>query len=218
MTQDQNGFENLMGDVLRMLPQLEGWCTPAKANALVRYILQEKPALVVELGVFGGSSFVPQLMALRYNQVGRGVGIDPWSKDASLENMKDEVNREWWGKLNYQAVYNRLVQFLAVHGLDSLATLVTSKSEDYADQFEDESIGLLHIDGNHSRTQSLADAEKYLPKVKTGGIIVFDDIWWSDGHDDPTTGDAVRFLTEHCTRLEVVGTDCMVLRKCSPKK
>lgn len=214
----QTDLENLMGDVLRILPQLDGWCTHEKAHALVKYILQEKPALVVELGVFGGSSFVPQLMALRFNQTGKGVGIDPWSKDASLENMTDQVNREWWGNLNYDAIYNKLTQFLAVHGLDGIAELIKSKSENCVDRFEDGSIGLLHIDGNHSEPQSLADARKYFPKVKPGGIIFFDDIWWTDGHEDATTGPAVRFLLEHCTRLEVIGKDCLVMRKNNPKQ
>lgn len=214
----QTDLENLMGDVLRILPQLDGWCTPEKAQALVKYILQEKPDLVVELGVFGGSSFVPQLMALRFNQKGKGVGIDPWSKDASLENMQSEVNREWWGNLNYDAIYKKLEQFLLVHGLTGITELIKSKSENCVDRFENESIGLLHIDGNHSEPQSFADATKYLPKVKPGGLIVFDDIWWTDGNEDVTTRRAIMFLLEHCTRLELVGKDCMILRKNSPKK
>jgi len=179
---------------------------------LCKFILADRPELVVELGVFGGSSFVPQLMALRVNGTGHGHGIDPWSVDAALEEMKLDANKDWWGSLDLQAVYNRLVDHLNANGLASYASLHQAKAEDMVDSFGDQSIGLLHIDGNHGEEHSYADATLWFPKVKDNGLICFDDIWWTEGGTDPTTRRALLFLLERCTRVDLVG-DCMLLRK-----
>ena len=39
------------------------------------------------------------------------------------------------------------------------------------DLFADESIDILHVDGNHTENVALNDAKQYLPKVKKEGIF-----------------------------------------------
>jgi hypothetical protein len=58
--------------------------------------------------------------------------------------------------------------------------------------FPDNSIDILHIDGNHSEDPALFDAKNWLPKVRPGGYIWFDDANW------PTTKKAVDYLLETC--------------------
>jgi hypothetical protein len=62
--------------------------------------------------------------------------------------------------------------------------LVQSTSESAA-LIED--IELLHIDGNHSETTSLIDVTKWVPQVKKGGIIIFDDVNWVTTGPSPST-------------------------------
>lgn len=212
MALDEQAFETLLGEVIQVKKGLDGWCTDEKARHLIKHVLESRPDIIVEIGVFGGSSFVPMLMALRSLGSGHAHGIDPWSVDAALENMKADTNREWWGSLNLDNILKKLEQHLAIQGLAKFCTLHRMKSEEAVSKFEDGSIGLLHIDGNHSEAQSYADATQYFPKVKPGGLIVFDDIWWTDGGEDVTTRQAILFLLERCERLGCVG-DCMVLQK-----
>ena len=48
--------------------------------------------------------------------------------------------------------------------------------EDALDQFEDQSIDLLHIDGSHEYETIRKDFENWLPKVKKGGRILIHDL------------------------------------------
>lgn len=68
-------------------------------------------------------------------------------------------------------------------------------------QFPNESIDILHIDGNHTEDVALADAKMYLPKVKSGGYIWFDDVNW------PTTKNAWEYLSLHCDKIESRSTN-----------
>ena len=67
-----------------------------------------------------------------------------------------------------------------------------------AAHIEDNSLDFVYIDGDHTFDGVLADIKAYLPKVKTGGLIIGDDYtlgnWWGDGvvkafaqclHEDP---------------------------------
>ncbi len=206
-------MEVVMDQVKKILPGIHGWCSVEKAEKLVEYITTNKAKLCVEIGVFGGSSLIPQAMALKAMEAGKVVGIDPWSVEAALEEMKQEENRTWWGgKIDLESIYQNCRSHVAYLGLNPFVQLVRDKAENVVDQFENESIDVLHIDGNHSEELSYKDATLYLPKVKKGGTIFFDDIWWTDGNPDPTTRKAILFLLERCTRVELVG-DCMILKK-----
>ncbi len=192
---------------------IEGWCPLSKAKTLAKFILDAKAEYCVELGVFGGSSFIPQAMALKQLGRGRAYGIDPWSREAVLEGMVDPRNIEWWGsKVNLEQIYAKCVAAIAVRGLAEYCTLLRNKSADVHHMFAPESIDLLHIDGNHSRITSLADAVNYLPKVKRGGLIVFDDIHWNDGGDLPTQTAVQYLLSSGCVVIDTQ-IDCAFLRK-----
>ena len=45
--------------------------------------------------------------------------------------------------------------------------------------FDDESISFLHLDANHSFESVYQDLETYYPKMKKGGMILFDDWQWN---------------------------------------
>lgn len=198
--------------IVAALPTLHGWCSPEKARKLASYVRAEKPEVVVEIGVFGGSSLIPQVLALEFNKAGMAYGIDPWSREAALEEMVSPENRKWWSEVDIESIYRHCQNALERFGVENRCELIRDKAENVVERFADESIGLLHIDGNHSEALSYKDATLYLPKVKPGGVVFFDDIWWQDGGDDATTRRAILYLGEHCTRLELVG-DCMILRK-----
>jgi hypothetical protein len=63
--------------------------------ALIR---REKPSVVVEIGVFGGRSLVPQALALRENKQGVVYGIDPYTAAAATEGefTSDPGGKGYW--------------------------------------------------------------------------------------------------------------------------
>lgn len=176
---------------LKSLKELHGWCTPNKASLLMDFVYMLKPETVVEIGVFGGSSLVPMAFALK--DIGSGViyGIDPWSSQASAQGMEG-VNQDWWANLDHEAIMQSLVVKLEEYDLNTHVQLIRETSESAA---EIPYIDMIHIDGNHSEEASFYDVNKWVPLVRKGGIIIFDDMTWG------TTDRAVKWLDEHCDKL-----------------
>ena len=74
-------------EAVAYMQQLEGWCSEQKAFILIDLIQKIRPKKIVEIGVWGGMSFVPMACALRANGSGKIFGIDPWESSASLEHV-----------------------------------------------------------------------------------------------------------------------------------
>jgi hypothetical protein len=203
--------EQLLEKISSLLPTIHGWCSIEKATKFIEVILETKPDICVEIGVFGGSSLIPQALTVCENNKGRVFGIDPWSNDAALEEMQVDDHKQWWTDLNLEDIYNHCTDNLKKLGVYKYCTLIRDKAENVVNTFADNSIDVLHIDGNHSEALSYKDASLYLPKVKPGGYIFFDDIWWTE-NQQVTTRKAVVYLLEHCTRIDLV-SDCLILKK-----
>lgn len=177
--------------VLRRQKSLPGWCPPDKASKMMDLIYKVHPSLCVEIGVFGGSSYYPTAAALQLvTPSGRIYGIDPWAKQPCLVGYTpDDPNSVWWSKVNLDQIYKNLKTLISTERLSVCHTLRMT-SQQAVSQFEDGSIDILHIDGNHCEASALADVEQYLPKVHPGGYIWFDDINWK------STNRAVSLLKE----------------------
>jgi predicted O-methyltransferase YrrM len=208
--------EQLLKEINHWLPKIPGWCSPAKAALMVKVIREYKPQLCIEIGTFAGSSLIPQALALKLNGSGIIYGIDPWRKEDALEEMIGEEHKAWWGKVDLDDMMAHCQHFIRHLGVGAQVHLLRDKAENVVDQFKDGSVDLLHIDGNHSEALAYRDATLWLPKVRPGGHIFFDDIFWAEGKPGeapkPTTRKAVMFLLEHCTRLDLI-KDCMLMRK-----
>lgn len=207
----------LLETIRLVLPTIEGWCTFEKAKLLVEKIIQAKPKVLVEIGVFGGSSLIPQALALKLNNQGMIHGIDPWTKDAALEGMIAPEHKDWWAKVDLDVIYEHCLMQIHNNGVESFVNLHRAKASDVVDQFADGGIDILHIDGNHSEEPAYQDAKLYLPKVKSGGFIFFDDIYWAEAPSageapKQTTRKAILLLLQSCERIGLVN-DCMLLQK-----
>ena len=88
-------IKRLVEEAKGILPTIQGWCTIEKAAKLIELIVSNKLETCVEIGVFGGSSLVPQAMAIRYNGGGLVYGIDPWENNSALEEMVHPDHRKW---------------------------------------------------------------------------------------------------------------------------
>lgn len=166
-------------EALKVMDTLEGWCSKQKAAVLMDLIyylgLKKSSLTAVEIGVWGGKSLIPVAMGLRANGIGKIYGIDPWSQEASVVGM-DGVNAHWWGQVDHEIIYRGLVQKIKQLGLGSYVELVKCTSKEAA---EVSNIDFLHIDGNHSEESAYFDVTKWAPLVVSGGVIVLDDINWT---------------------------------------
>ena len=187
------------------MKQLDGWCAENKAGILIDLILKNKPEIIVEIGVWGGKSLVPMAQALRANQKGKIYGIDPWDNQASMEEVVHPENQAFWGRVDHTAVMNGLIGKIREFGLDNQIELIRATSED-APAIDE--IDVLHIDGNHSDKTSYFDATKWVPYVKKGGFIIFDDMTWYE-NGTYTTARAVEWLNDNCMKIGVFSDTCI---------
>ena len=170
-------FPTLFSDIEHEQPKLPGWCSPDKALTLGALVLAHRPALTVELGVFGGSSFIPMAMAHKAVASGQIVGIDPWDKAAAVAAQVTNEDREWWSKLDMEGLYQSFLGELRRLDLSPWAKIIRRKSDD-ADV--PPSIGLLHVDGGHNE-QAIRDVVRFAQHVEIGGYCVMDDLNWQGG-------------------------------------
>ena len=166
-----------------MLPKnydkIHGWCTLEKATKIIEIVFANNPKLIVELGVFGGKSLLPfALAAKNNNNNAKVIGIDAWSKDASLEGTNDITNNNWWSNINYDDMYNYTKTLMIENNVNHMVELYKEKSINVIDKFEDESIDILHQDSNHSQEISVQEVILYSKKLKMNGHWIFDDTNW----------------------------------------
>ncbi len=197
--------ENVKKTAHQFMEQIEGWCSEKKADILIDIISKMRPEVIVEIGVWGGKSLVPMACALKANNQGIIYGIDPWDSTESIRWVMNESNLAYWSRADHQAVKQRLINNLAQFDLQNQVKLIQSTSEDAAPINE---IDLLHIDGNHSEQTSYLDVIKWVPLMKSGGFIIFDDMsWYENNHF--TTARAVEWLNQQCIKFAEFSDDCI---------
>lgn len=196
--------------VLEKQGDIPGWCSKEKAEKLMDLIVEVKPTICVEIGVFGGSSIYPTASALKFLQSGVVYAIDPWEAGESVSGYsKGDPNYKWWKKINYEKVYLKFQKMIKHFQLKEYCKSIRKTSRSALKIFDVESIDILHIDGNHSKEIALEDVKMYLPKVKRGGYIWFDDANWE------STSLAIEYLNRFCIFLpeKSVGAECLLFQK-----
>lgn len=162
-------------DALATIPN--GWCTAEKARTLAAAVLVLRPKTVVEIGVFGGRSFIPMAIALKHIGEGVAIGIDPWSAKESQKGQDNPNDFAYWSTLDHGKVYDEFMRDIERFGLTHFVHVVRAKSDDVKPPSE---ISLLHSDGNHS-IQALTDVRRFAPNITSGGFCFLDDCDWSGG-------------------------------------
>lgn len=171
-------IENMLS--LKRRPIIEGWTTQEKSEVLAGLVIDHRPQLLVEVGVFGGRSVFAQAFALRENGMGQIWGIDPWSLDACLEGDIGEENKKWWSEnVNLEDIYVGFVKAVLEFQLTKQVKWIKERGEVANKLFLNKTIDVLHLDGNHSELCSCRDVQLWHPKVKPGGFFIMDDVDWT---------------------------------------
>lgn len=176
----------------------EGWCWPEKATAMAELIIEVRPSITVEIGIFGGRSLIPQALAIKSIDCGYIAGIDPWRMSASVEGETHGDNEAWWKDLDFVKIQQDFMDHLWRLGLEKDCIVIRSPAEACVQLFSPRSIDILHIDGNHSEEVSCRDVNWWLPKIKNDGFIWFDDTNWD------STQKALGILDKCCSVVKDV--------------
>jgi len=152
---ENNASEESISSVCRI-------ASKKKSAALVLYHLlrNQKPEHAVELGTCLGISAAYQGVALKANGKGKLITIEgsPGRAIFATENVHE------LGLEKYVEVIQGRFQDVLEHQLQKLPFV------DFA-----------FIDGHHQEDATLKYYQQLLPWFKKGGIMVFDDIFWSAG-------------------------------------
>lgn len=178
--------------IAKVVSETMGWCGLEKAEHLALLTLDARPDLIVEIGVFGGKSLIPLALAAK-QYGGKVAGIDPWLAGAALEGTNSEANDKWWAALNYEQVFGSFIQALHNFGVTDTVQVMRMMDVDALKDFKDGSIGILHVDGNHSPEVSRRYIEQWGPKVKPGGYLIMDDTDW------PSQAETVKLIESRYT-------------------
>lgn len=193
------------------LKQIRGWCSEIKTTYLYNLVKHLQPTLCVEIGVFEGASYIPIGLALKENKRGLIYGIDSWDDKESVKGLRKE-DKEWWEKVDHHDSYIKFIDNIVKFEIPANQyNFIVAKSDDVLDNFLRPNIDILHIDGNHSEEQSYRDVINWLPKVREGGYIIFDDLYWGETGYRPTKN-AVIYLLKNCKFVDIVG-ECLVVKK-----
>ncbi len=196
--------------LLAKVPHMNGWCAPEKAAHIFETVVRTKPDVCLELGVFAGRSLIAfgAGLATIGDKTKLVYGIDAWAVEEATENNNTE-NANWWKtQVNYEAIRMEcenacheihVAEYVRLIRADTIRAYIGVTAP----------IDILHIDGNHSRWNSVRDVTIWVDRVKPGGLIYFDDEDWD------TTKNAQELLLLKCDKLEEIRASniCGVYKK-----
>ncbi|MFN2396212.1 MAG: class I SAM-dependent methyltransferase [Bacteroidales bacterium] len=121
-----------------------------------------KPSAIVELGSYSGNSYFAFCQVVKDLWLPtRCYAVDTWKGDIHVGNYTNDV-------------YER-VKEINEKEFSGFSHLIQLRFDDALQNFSDETIELLHIDGTHTYDAVKNDFTRWLPKVKQGGVILLHD-------------------------------------------
>ena len=132
----------------------------------------------VEIGVLGGASLLYNHDLCRNNKIDI-YGIDPFEDIDVFNGQKRENTKTHMVNHARASALKRMLTLEKIITHNNLnITLIKNTSNEAAKMFDDNSISMLHIDGDHSYNGVKNDMNNYWSKMKSGGIIINDDYTW----------------------------------------
>lgn len=186
-------------------PTLGGWASVPKMLTFAVLTLNHRFTVAVELGVFSGRSLFPVALAMRENQHGYIMAIDPWTAQESEKGQVNPADKEWWGKLDHENIYRDFMRGREELGLSDYISVHRAASDMV---MPPSNIDFLHCDGNHGE-QALRDIERFSPHIRVGGFCCLDDISWAGGQ---VAKAEAHILNNGFEKLYDLGTGCLYRR------
>lgn len=180
-------------EALSAAEALPGWCHRGKLEYLYD-TAAARSGYALEVGVLAGKSFLPIAAGLR----GTSIAVDPWSNQIAAMGLTIPEHRDYWLALNLGHC-----EQLCREAVRSLPTqILKMTSVQAATMFRDGAFQVIHIDGNHTESEALADFKRWFPKLAPGGVFVVDDVGSASW---PGVDAAIPWLDERATRVRDEG-------------
>lgn len=124
---------------------------------------------VLEVGSFQGKSTF---------FLGHAVARSGNGKMYAVDHFKGNVGKEHFYKVEKDDLSDLEMGFrknIARAGLNEIVTLINKPNHDAVSHIKDNSVRFLYIDGDHTVDGVRKDLQLFIPKLKAGAIIAFDD-------------------------------------------
>lgn len=188
------------------IPHMDGWCTPERGVEMATHIIETNAQVCVDIGVYAGRSTIAMGFAARQLNTSIVYGIDSWKVDSAIEGDNVEENAKWWKERSrLEEMHWQAMHLIWSHRLDQWITIIRNGSQYVHRLFS--VIDCLNIDGNHTEIASCRDVELYVPKVRSGGYVFFDDSDWM------STQKALGILGEMCELVNDTGKARTYIKK-----
>lgn len=124
-------------------------------------------ATIVEVGSWKGASTAILAAGVKYDGgEGRVYAVDHWKgSEGVAHHHQKHPGQEW------RNIFNLFKANMASLGFTKVVTPICLDSVKASKQFEDGSLDMVFLDGDHRYKQFLADVKAWFPKVRPGGII-----------------------------------------------
>ena len=187
------------------------WCSAEKAQLLMDLTMVTKPKVCVEIGAFVGSSILPVAATLNKLKQGKVYAVDAWSNVIACRYLEDnDPNKAWWSTVDMPAVHGMFDQLMNQWQLNAICVTLQEPSEEAVVMLDE--IDFLHFDGDYSLKGSMDDVMMYVPKVKSGGYILFSNLYTTVNSKHPKLK-AFCKLFESCEMICSIERDNAVLFK-----
>jgi len=216
----------LKAELDKIVPKLRSWQGRAlRPYRMAELIMRMAPAprVIVEIGVYGGGSLIPQAIALKAlssmmspdfaefascatgtaasDWGGQIYGIDPYSLEVIGEGLSEsDTPLYWWKDQDLKCIREECLDWVEELGLRKFVTMILAESSQCVGLFPKRNIDILQIDGSHNEASALYDVEQYAASVRDGGYV------WMDDTHFPSIQAAVQRLEEFADIEEDYGT------------
>ena len=170
-----------------------------------------RPAILVELGTYSGSSFAAFCQAVAACGLETKChGVDLWEGDIHMGKFDEEL---------FQEISDYIVVNYA-----GIGHLIRKDFNVAANDFDDRSIDLLHLDGTHTFEAVSNDFNTWLPKLSDRSVVLFHDINVNVENTGPASQrfgvrqffDSVKVQYPHFEFLHCWGLGVLVVGKSTP--
>jgi hypothetical protein len=154
---------------------LQGW--GEDHPFLAASVLELRPQVIVEIGVWKGASVATMATKLKELDVdGAVIAVDTW-----LGSAEHWTSQQWFDNLALEhgrpALQKKFMANMVARGLTGHVLPLPLDSINAAQVLSHHNIkpDLVHLDGGHDYASVLADLRAWWPLVKPGGILIGDD-------------------------------------------
>ena len=156
-------------------------------------IYKDRPINYLEIGTFYGANILSVAKTYGAQCDSKFYCIDPWEDYTEYPEYKNEQ----------ASIYSSFTNNIANSGEKDKIIITRGYSNSEIPKFQDDFFDIIYIDGNHEPEYVLEDAVLSFRKLKTNGIMIFDDYGW--GGRDLTQKGIDGFLSGYHKRIHKLG-------------